>query len=110
MDTETLEPQTEELEQLHEPTRPTLNARDRCDSCGIASRAYVRIIFPTGFLDFCGHHYNRYEADLIALAKEVIDERYWIVDTQSNVGDGDTVTDSDPEPVEGQFVEDGTED
>ena len=52
----------------------TLNATDRCDSCG--SQAYVWLNGVTGDLLFCGHHFNKYEDKLRAYAFEIVDERY----------------------------------
>lgn len=52
----------------------TLNATDRCDSCG--SQAYVWLNGVTGDLLFCGHHFTKYEDKLRAYAFEIIDERY----------------------------------
>lgn len=54
----------------------TLNATDRCDSCG--SRAYVWLNGVTGDLLFCAHHFSKYEEKLRAYAFEIIDERYKI--------------------------------
>lgn len=61
-----------------EKTR-TLNALDRCDSCG--AQAYVWIKGDSGELLFCSHHYNKivdnavgYEK-LMGFMKQIIDNR-----------------------------------
>jgi len=43
---------------------PVLNAKDRCDRC--SAPALVRAVKGSapGHLDFCGHHYRRYEEPL----------------------------------------------
>lgn len=51
---------------------------DRCDRCGESSQAFVRVVMITDEeleLLFCGHHYNRYEAELLAGGWLVQDER-----------------------------------
>jgi len=52
----------------------TLNATDRCDSCG--SQAYVWVNGVNGDLLFCGHHFAKSEEKLRAYAFEIIDERH----------------------------------
>lgn len=52
----------------------TLNAHDRCDSCG--SQAYVWVNGVNGDLLFCGHHFTKHEERLRAYAFEIIDERH----------------------------------
>jgi hypothetical protein len=52
----------------------TLNAHDRCDSCG--AQAYVWINGVSGDLLFCGHHFTKNEDKLRAYAFEIIDERH----------------------------------
>ena len=52
----------------------TLNATDRCDSCG--SQAYVWVNGVNGDLLFCGHHFAKNEVKLRAYAFEIIDERH----------------------------------
>lgn len=52
----------------------TLNATDRCDSCG--SQAYVWVNGVSGDLLFCGHHFAKNEVKLRAYAFEIIDERH----------------------------------
>lgn len=59
----------------------TLTNADRCDKCGIASRAYVAVMIPVhrqGLLPlyFCAHHYTEYEPTLRDLAVTTIDERW----------------------------------
>ena len=51
-------------------------AGDFCDSCGTSqgygiARAQVRVVFASGQLLFCNHHYNRMEPQLLALAIRV---------------------------------------
>ncbi len=58
-----------------------LTAADRCDKCGIASRAYVAVMLSVpreGLLPlyFCGHHYAEYEPALRDLAVTTVDERW----------------------------------
>jgi hypothetical protein len=52
----------------------TLNATDRCDSCG--AQAYVWLNGVTGDLLFCGHHFTKYEEKLRSYAFEILDERH----------------------------------
>jgi len=47
---------------------------DRCDSCGAAARIEVTLT-SGGTLAFCGHHGNRYAAELIPLASKVALEK-----------------------------------
>ena len=61
----------EPVDETQEPEPYLLDARDRCDSCG--AQAYVRVYLESGTLDFCSHHYNKFENKLTAL--EVRDER-----------------------------------
>jgi hypothetical protein len=55
----------------------SLNATDRCDSCG--SQAYVWVNGVSGDLLFCGHHFAKNEEKLRTYAFEIIDERYKII-------------------------------
>jgi hypothetical protein len=61
----------EPVDETLEPEPWLLDARDRCDAC--TAQAYVRVYLESGTLDFCGHHYNKFENKLTAL--EVRDER-----------------------------------
>ncbi|WVX87884.1 hypothetical protein SEA_BERRIE_33 [Arthrobacter phage Berrie] len=59
----------------------TLTAADRCDKCGISSRAYVAVMLSVpreGLLPlyFCGHHYAEYEPVLRDRAVMTVDERW----------------------------------
>lgn len=59
----------------------TLTAADRCDKCGIASRAYVAVMLSVGRqgllpLYFCAHHYAEYEPLLRDKAVLTVDERW----------------------------------
>jgi hypothetical protein len=58
------------------PMGPTLSAADRCDRC--PAQAFVLVKGVAGELLFCGHHYSKYEVELIRFAYEVIDDREWI--------------------------------
>lgn len=64
----------------------TLNALDRCDSCG--AQAYVMVKGVSGELLFCGHHYNKIVNDpvgyekLMAFSFEIVDERERLVDNR----------------------------
>ena len=58
-----------------------LTALDRCDACGISSRAYTRFIKGARELHFCVHHYNKH---LPKLASEG-----WSVDNQSDILDAE---------------------
>jgi hypothetical protein len=35
-------------------TQPSLTIADRCDRCG--AQAFIRAVFASGDLTFCGHH------------------------------------------------------
>ena len=61
------------IEEVVEET-DTMNAHDRCDSCG--SQAYVWVNGVNGDLLFCGHHFVKHEEKLRAYAFEIIDERH----------------------------------
>ena len=52
----------------------TLNANDRCDSCG--AQAYIWVNGITGDLLFCGHHFTKNEDKIRSYAFEIIDERH----------------------------------
>lgn len=63
----------------------TLTHADRCDACGITSRAYVAVMFPHGAegllpLYFCAHHFQRWEATLRDRAALIVDERFQLHD------------------------------
>lgn len=59
-------------------SNPTVNeiltANDRCDQC--SAQAYVKVLFDSGELLFCAHHWNRHEAVAKDQASRIIDERY----------------------------------
>lgn len=42
--------------------RAPLSIADRCDSCG--AQAFVRAVFVSGELTFCGHHGRQHQAAL----------------------------------------------
>ncbi len=50
----------------------TLNANDRCDSCG--AQAYVRVQLDKGELLFCAHHGKKYQEKLSGIAQSWHDE------------------------------------
>ncbi len=52
------------------PTR-SLTAHDRCDLCG--AQALVRVRLQKGTLDWCGHHFARYEDGLSDATIEIDD-------------------------------------
>jgi hypothetical protein len=64
-----------------------LLAADRCDEPMCYAQAYVRLLGIGGFLDFCGHHYERH-LKLGAGPKfeksfyEIIDERERLVENR----------------------------
>jgi len=53
-----------------------LNLSDRCDRC--SAQAFVRAVFPSGELLFCGHHYTRWQETIETDALSVSDERHKI--------------------------------
>lgn len=64
----------------------TLNALDRCDSCG--SQAYVQVKGIQGDLMFCSHHYdgimntaNGYQR-MMDFMLEVVDERDRLIENR----------------------------
>ena len=71
-------PVTEVTEQV-----ATLSAKDRCDSCG--AQAYVAVLFETGELDFCGHHYHAYEGKIGLTAVRITDERWQLTGERLDV-------------------------
>lgn len=77
-------PESADVKQTPRPAT-TLTARDRCDACGIASRAYVVAQFPAGAdgllpLYFCGHHFARWEETIRDRAVTIVDERFQLID------------------------------
>lgn len=56
---------------------------DRCDSC--KAQAFVRVLNEAGHdLVLCGHHFNRFEADLFVQGFSVAeDEREFVNDKPS---------------------------
>lgn len=47
---------------------------DRCDNCG--AQAYVQVLFESGELLFCAHHWNKYETVATDKAARILDERH----------------------------------
>ncbi len=43
---------------------------ERCDSCGAAARMELQLT-AGGSLAFCGHHANKYAAELVRVASKV---------------------------------------
>ena len=64
------------MDTMVEEKSDTLNAHDRCDSCG--SQAFVWINGVSGDLLFCRHHFLKHEEKLREYAFEVIDETWKI--------------------------------
>lgn len=60
-------------EDLTVQNEPKLTSLDRCDSCG--AQAFVRAVFTSGDLLFCGHHAARYEVALEEQALAITDQR-----------------------------------
>ncbi len=52
-------------------TATPLQGSDRCDRCGQAVKATVRVVLPTGTLDFCQHHFTAHRNALEALAVSI---------------------------------------
>jgi len=64
----------DELEKEFESSIPPMDARDRCDRC--QSRSYVAVILNTGGrLDWCKHHWERYEQALLPIITDIRDQR-----------------------------------
>lgn len=61
----------------------SLTALDRCDLCG--SQAYVGVVFKTGDLLFCAHHFREFEAKMSLTAEQVFDERWKLSDKRLDV-------------------------
>ena len=65
------------------PTRTAeLTRSDRCDRCG--AQAYVRATLMAAHgaaLLFCGHHFRRHEAALVAAGAAILDERHRLSDS-----------------------------
>jgi hypothetical protein len=57
----------------------SLNALDRCDSCG--AQAYIRATMNSGDLLFCAHHGAKYKEKLSATALHWHDESSRLTDT-----------------------------
>lgn len=49
-----------------------VTAKERCDAC--PSQSYYMVVFETGELFFCRHHYLQNEASFYETAVDVIDE------------------------------------
>lgn len=58
------------------PRTDTLNAQDRCDSCG--AQAYLAVYYETAesALLFCAHHFTRWEPKIREKASALVDERW----------------------------------
>lgn len=68
--------------------RQPLTLSDRCDSC--AAQAFVAVTLNSGSeLLFCGHHYRKHEAALIAQGVTVHDERHRINEKPSSSANAD---------------------
>lgn len=69
-----MEANTIEAPAQEQENTDTLVVTDRCDKCG--SQAYVGILFETGDLLLCAHHFNKYEAKILTTSVKVFDERW----------------------------------
>mgnify|MGYP006879905164 CR=1 FL=1 len=83
METDTLEQPAVEAVDVPEERTNTLIYADRCDSCG--AQAYVGLLFETGELLFCAHHFNRFESKLRNTAVKIFDERWKLTDERLDV-------------------------
>lgn len=54
---------------------PALTSKDRCDKRQCSAPALVRVVTPSGDLDFCGHHYALAEHAIKPVASYIQDER-----------------------------------
>jgi hypothetical protein len=54
-----------------------LTVSDRCDQC--AAQAWVMVKGKNGELYFCSHHFNTNEKSLQDWAKEIFDERKFLL-------------------------------
>lgn len=53
-----------------------MDAYVQCDAPGCNARAYVATMLPNEhFLDFCGHHWTKYQAQLEPIAVAIEDHR-----------------------------------
>lgn len=64
-----------------------LQAIDRCDEPMCHAQAYVRLLAIDGFLDFCGHHYERHlklgaKEKFDKIFYEIIDERERLIENR----------------------------
>lgn len=64
------------METMVQEKTDTLNANDRCDSCG--SQAFVWANGVNGDLLFCRHHFMKYEEKIRNWAFEIVDETWKI--------------------------------
>lgn len=78
-----MNPDTLEAPAIAEPKVITLTAKDRCDLCG--SQAYVSVLFETGELLFCAHHYKASAAKISETAVRVTDESWQLSDKRLDV-------------------------
>lgn len=64
-----------------------LTPKDRCDSC--AAEALVKVSGISGYLMFCGHHYNKIMNDekgyksMMSFALTVLDERDKLIENKA---------------------------
>jgi hypothetical protein len=68
----------------------TLTLNDRCDSADCGAAALTKVTGVTGYLFFCGHHYNKivdnpktYEK-LMDFAFDIVDER-WTMESENRL-------------------------
>lgn len=65
---------TTDTAELSETRPDQLTAADRCDSCG--AQAYVQVVYESGELLFCGHHFTKNQEKIEAKALVIYDERH----------------------------------
>lgn len=51
-----------------------LTIEDRCDAC--TAQAYVYVLFESGDLLFCLHHWKEHQNNVAEAAKDVLDESH----------------------------------
>jgi hypothetical protein len=62
-----------------------LKLTDRCDQC--SAQAYVQVMFDTGELLFCAHHWTEHAPIAAERASRIIDERHRLSPTKEPYGD-----------------------
>lgn len=67
---------------MTEERTDVLTATDRCDRC--QSQAFVWVNGVNGDLQFCRHHFLKYEEKIRTYAFEIVDETYKINETSQS--------------------------